>query len=149
MDFDKNNVYDGLNATKELVGLRGYFEDTIRDLKDAVENERGFYLSELKGITKGSYPFKYKNDKSCAALFYPIEEVKRYRPYTYEELEDLLGRSFRKEDIRMSELLYLIRREHDGTVMINGFMTAQEFLDKCVWTVGERCGMPIARGVKK
>lgn len=149
MDFDKNNVYDGLNATEELIGLKGYFEDTIRDLKDAVENERGFYLSELKCITKSSYPFKYKKGGSSAALFYPIEKVEKYRPYTYEELENLLGRSFRKENASLAELLYLIQRQEDGEIVINGFMTVQQFLEDCQWINEEKCGMSIMQGVKK
>lgn len=106
MEFDKSKVYTALNADEVKVGSKGYFADSLRELKDAVEQEDNAAYREIAEIKAADMQnrFSYKQfdfkGGECYNLdfnlFYLVEESKeeKYRPYkdTDEMIEDFKKR---------------------------------------------------------
>lgn len=97
MEFDKLKVYTALNADEIKPGSKGYFEDTLENLKYVVQYECSKYYDEIKEIEAESYGCRFcKKDSYDYSLFYLVEEPKenRFRPYkdTDEMIEDFKKR---------------------------------------------------------
>ena len=82
MEFDKTRVYTAFNADEVKVGSKGYFADSINELKKKVNND-----NELLTLTKiygeeSATRFSV-SPISSYILFYLVEEPKEkvYRPY--------------------------------------------------------------------
>ena len=74
MDFDIGNVHTMLNAGEVSVGSKGYFSDSLKNLKDSVELEHSKYYGEIAEIKDASYASRFKiKDDYCYILFYPVE----------------------------------------------------------------------------
>lgn len=97
MEFDKSKVFTALNADEVELGSKGYYADTIKDLKDIVGQEYGGGYGEIEKITEDCYSsrFKIKNN-CCYTLFYLVEDHKemKLRPYSNpdEMIEDFKRR---------------------------------------------------------
>lgn len=99
MEFDKAKVFTVLNADEIKADSKGYFADTIKDLKDVVQNECSKFYGEIKEIKNEKYCNRfYKKDGYSYSynLFYLVEEPKenRFRPYSNpdEMIEDFVKR---------------------------------------------------------
>jgi|GEM_PF-4688405 len=71
MEFDKNRILTCVTGSKELVGKKGWFADSINILKEKVVLEKP---TELISFNKNnSYPFRNKQGYT-SFLFYPAQE---------------------------------------------------------------------------
>lgn len=97
MNFDKEKIFTVLNANEVRIGSSGYFADSLRDLKIAVEEECSRAYGEIEEIMDNSYACRFrKKDCDTYTLFYLAEEhrEKKLRPYnnTDEMVEDFKER---------------------------------------------------------
>lgn len=97
MEFDKSRVYTSLNADEVKIGSKGYFADSIKVLRDIVEQEYGRGYGEIENITVDYYSSRFKiKDNCCYTLFFLVEEPeeKKFRPYSNPEemIEDFKKR---------------------------------------------------------
>lgn len=107
MKIDESKIYTLLTADKVRLGSKGYFADTLKNLREVVDQERSENYGEIGEIKDNSYiaRFKIKNfdiEESLAnpfrsyGLFYLVEESKekKLRPYrdTDEMIEDFMKR---------------------------------------------------------
>lgn len=65
MEFDKTKVYTALNADESLIGAKGYFADTIRDLQIIVESSVNNY-DKVEGI----FNFYFVNENATKFNFF-------------------------------------------------------------------------------
>lgn len=82
MDFDKTRLYTSFNADKVKVGSKGYFADSISELKRKInESEELLTLTKIYG-EEAATRFAI-TPVSSYFLFYLVEEPKEkiYRPY--------------------------------------------------------------------
>ena len=82
MKFDKTRVYTASNADEVKVGSKGYFADSISDLKKKVnEGKELFILVKIFGEEAAARFSVFA--ASSYILFYLVEEPKEkiYRPY--------------------------------------------------------------------
>lgn len=84
MEFDKTRVYSACNADEVKVGSKGYFADSISELKKKV-NEGNELLTLVKIYGEESATRFSVSTISRYTLFYLVEEPKEkvYRPYDY------------------------------------------------------------------
>ena len=82
MEFDKTRVYSACNADEVKVGSKGYFADSINELKKKV-NEGNELLTLVKIYGEESATRFSVSTISSYILFYLVEEPKEkvYRPY--------------------------------------------------------------------
>lgn len=96
MEFNKAKVFTALNADEIKIGSKGYFADTLENLKDVVEHEHSGYYGKLVEIKNESYECRFSlNDNYNYSLFYLVEDRKEeFRPYknTDEMVEDFMKR---------------------------------------------------------
>ena len=95
MTFDKNKVYTALNADEVKIGSKGYFADSLEDLRAFVsEDDDPCTLFEVLGEEYGR---RFDEGGNPWNLFYlvgaPAED--KYRPYesTDEMIEDFKERA--------------------------------------------------------
>ena len=107
MKIDESKIYTLLTADKVRLGSKGYFADTLKNMREVVDQERSENYGEIAEIKDNSYiaRFKIKNcdiEESLAnpftayGLFYLVEvpKEKKLRPYrdTDEMIEDFKKR---------------------------------------------------------
>lgn len=133
------NYLQGLNE-----GSQGYLSNNMCDLKDVVESDYRFKFGKIKIIENSEYPF-VNEDGVEFKYFYLVSEPeeKKYRPYTWEEREQLRGKWFKRSDGKADEELingfYIL---NDGLFVIND-KTAEHLLNYYVWLDGSPCGVPV------
>ena len=76
MEFDESKVYTLVNADKVKLGSKGYFADSLKELKIAVEQEHSDNYGEVTEIDDDSYINRFKIGNYLFGLFYLV-----YRPY--------------------------------------------------------------------
>jgi hypothetical protein len=69
--FDLNRILTAVTADKATVGTRGYFADSLDELKDAFEDNK---LRTLVAVQSSVWTFRFEAEHGEFALFYPIEE---------------------------------------------------------------------------
>ena len=76
MEFDMTKVFTSLNADEVKVGSKGYFADSLRGLRVAVEREYRQAYGELDEIYNDSIDYRF-HIRGCYSynLFYLVEEV--------------------------------------------------------------------------
>ena len=76
MKFDKTKVYTAVNADEVKIGSKGYFADTLTDLKARVATESADCFGEILHILfpDSYYCFSFKDTRCNYALFYLVEE---------------------------------------------------------------------------
>ncbi len=95
MTFDKSKVFTSVNANEVKIGSKGFFAETLAELKSYVKIE--IALDEVAEILDDGCAFRFCSDnRTRYALFYLVEEPKeqKYRPYkdTDEMIADFLER---------------------------------------------------------
>lgn len=126
------------------IGTKGYFADSIKDLRYRVENECKDFYDELRSIDEYlDFPFNFVNRVIGYVLFYPVEETKekKYRPYKLEDFDKFFNKGFEHKKYKFRVRVNRIEYENN-TLYING-VTAQNFLEKYVWLDGSPCGAEI------
>ena len=79
MEFDLNRMYTVLNANEAKIGSKGYYADTLKELKEMVSDEINDKYGTLTKIAdEGSlYRFRFNGITNMAyAFFYLVEEPK-------------------------------------------------------------------------
>lgn len=161
MEFDKQKVYTALNADDINVGSRGYFADTLENLKDVVKYECSEYYGKVVEINKESYEDRFRlEDKYDYCLFFLVEEPKekRLRPYrdTDEMIEDFKSRynSYGgwsgKSNPMYIPLIWvrnacgkkrLVTNIDDDSVYLQGWVSLPEFAEAYTYLDGSPCGI--------
>ena len=95
MTFDKNKIYTSLNADEVKVGSKGYFADSITELKNKIKDEE---FSEVGKVYTENNVYRFSDSNGLDySLFYLVEEPAedKYRPYetTDEMIEDFKERA--------------------------------------------------------
>ncbi len=149
MKFDKNNVFTVLTADSMKIGSKGYYADTIKDLKEIVEQEYSGWYGEIEKIRNDSYSDRFDiKDNGSYALFYLVEEPKekKYRPYknANEMIEDFKRRynsysSCSEKDNPMSHPMIFIKNNKTGFYHLLTDYHPDEFYN-CVWFGESRIG---------
>ena len=97
MTFDKNKVYTALNADEVKVGSKGYFADSITELKNKIKDEDEKFSEVGKVYTENNIYRFSDSDGFDYSLFYLVgaPEEDKYRPYetTDEMIEDFKERA--------------------------------------------------------
>lgn len=82
--FNKEDVLTCIDAEQAVLGMPGYFGDTVSDLVHAISQHD---VSELSGVAQEeAYCFKNNSDKHYI-LFLPLGRVKK--TYTYRPIANL------------------------------------------------------------
>jgi hypothetical protein len=73
MEFDKSKILTGVTADQAKVGQKGWFGDSLEQLKEQVEHCNP---DELVAVWDESWMFRFeeKSSKSRRQLFYPVPE---------------------------------------------------------------------------
>ena len=164
MTFDKNKVYTALNADEVKVGSKGYFADSITELKNKIKDEDEKFSEVGKVYTENNiYRFSDSNGFDYS-LFYivgaPAED--KYRPYetTDEMIEDFKERAKKHYNANffkcpMFHVSVWVKNKQTGcmclvtdylerTVFCSEFSyTMEELFDKYTYLDGSPCGKKI------
>lgn len=144
VEFDITKVRFGnyLQGLKE--GSQGYLSNTMRDLKDVVENDYRFKFGKIKIIENSEDPF-VNEDGVGFKYFYLVSEPeeKKYRPYTWEEREQLRGKWVKwinlNNEFQLTEFYYSDNR---GFIINNNLMP-EALLEMAQFLDGSPCGVEI------
>lgn len=84
--FNKEDVLTNITAEQAVLGMPGYFGDTLSDLTRAIAQRE---VMELSGVDQArAYCFKNNHDNHYI-LFLPLGRVKKSHTYTYRPLANL------------------------------------------------------------
>ena len=142
MKFDKTRVYSAYNADEVKVGSKGYFADSISDLKKKVDEG-----SELLTLTKiygeeSATRFSISTISSYI-LFYLVEEPKEkvYRPYN--DTAEIPGGALHKIVVSSDGTRLLITAAEDKRVYLGpqGWVSLLDLYTYYVWPNGTPCGV--------
>ena len=97
MEFDISRVYTMLSAGDVKIGSKGYYADSLADLKTRVENEDELAYGEVTRIHDKNCLYRFRIDNIIdEAFFYLAEEFteNKFRPYkdSGEMIEDFKKR---------------------------------------------------------
>lgn len=97
MEFDISRVYTMLNADEVKEGSKGYYADSLVNLKTRVEAEDSLAYGEVTRIHDKDRLYRFRIDNIIdEAFFYPVEEFteNKFRPYSNpdEMIEDFKKR---------------------------------------------------------
>ena len=142
MEFDKTRVYSAYNADEVKVGSKGYFADSISDLKKKVDEG-----SELLTLTKiygeeSATRFSISSISSYI-LFYLVEEPeeKVYRPYN--DTAEIPGGALHKIVVSSDGTRLLITAEEDKRVYLGpqGWVSLLDLYQYYTWLNDIPCGV--------
>lgn len=161
MTFDKNKVYTALNADEVKVGSKGYFADSLEDLRAFVsEDDDPCTLFEVLGEEYGR---RFDEGGNPWNLFYLVEEPAedKYRPYetTDEMIEDFKERakayganpfkcpmfnsSIWVKDKKTDCKSLITDSSKDMVFFSDTRFTTEELFDKYIYLDGTPCGKKI------
>ena len=142
MKFDKTRVYSAYNADEVKVGSKGYFADSISELKKKV-NEGNELLTLVKIYGEESATRFSISPISSYILFYLVEEPKEkvYRPYNdTAEMPNgaMLNTVVSREGTRL-----LITAAEDKRVYLGpqGWVSLLDLYQYYIWPNGTPCGV--------
>ena len=129
MTFDKSRVYTALNADEVKPGSKGYFANTVEDMKKLVS--RGTGLKEVFKIEPEDYSYRFaitlrtEHELMAFNLFYLVEESfkKEYRPYkdTEEMTKDFKKRFHVDNPNYTMPLIWVKEKVTDISMLITAF----------------------------
>ena len=150
MEFDKTRVYSAYNADEVKVGSKGYFADSISELKKKV-NEGNELLTLVKIYGEESATRFSISTISSYILFYLVEEPKEkvYRPYN-DTAEMPNGAMLDIVVSREGTRLLIIAAE-DKRVCIGpqGWVSLLDLYQFYTWPNGTPCGVEVTETNEK
>lgn len=169
MKFDVNKVFVSLSADDVKIGSKGYYADSLLNLKTRVEHEDKLAYGEVTRIHDKDCLYRFRIDNIIdKVFFYLVEgpEEKKFRPYkdTDEMIEDFKRRyssygGWSGEDNPMYNPMiwvkakgaeknkYLITRFHENTNVTMNFgrdvytASLPILLDDYTYLDGTPCGI--------
>ena len=142
MKFDKTRVYSACNADEVKVGSKGYFADSINDLKKKV-NEGSELLTLTKIYGEESATRFSISSISSYILFYLVEEPeeKTYRPYN--NTDEIPGGALHKIAVSSDGTRLLITAEDDKRVYLGpqGWVSLLDLYQYYTWLNDIPCGV--------
>lgn len=142
MDFDETRLYTAFNADKVKVGSKGYFADSISELKRKItEGEAPLNLIEIYGeeaVTRFAIA-----PTSSYFLFYLVEEPKEktYRPY--KDTSEITGHALFDEVIDTDDVHCAIIAISKAGVYISthGWADMEHLYNFFRWSDNSPCGI--------
>lgn len=142
MEFDKTRVYTALNADEVKVGSKGYFADSINDLKKKV-NDGNELLTLTKIYGEESATRFSVSPISSYILFYLVEEPKEkiYRPY--DDITEMPNGAMLDIVVSRDGTRLLITATEDKRVYLGpqGWVSLLDLYQFYVWPNGTPCGV--------
>ena len=126
--FNKKDVLTGITADKAVVGMKGFFGDSLYVLNDKIKRNDVRTLTDIN--VNCAYCFEVENNQ-YRAFFLPADKVKRkeitYRPLrSINELFDFMLPDYAGADYTTDEKVekllgqrYTIKNKIDGTLKQN------------------------------
>lgn len=141
MDFDKNRVYTTLNADEVKVFSKGYFADSIHELKRKInDSETLLTLTRIYG-EEAAARFSTTSVTSYI-LFYLVEEPKEktYRPY--KDTAEISGDVMLSIVVSNDGTRLLITAVEDKRVYLGprGWIDMFDLYKYYTWPNGTPCG---------
>lgn len=141
MKFDKNRLYTAFNADKVKVGSKGYFADSISELKRKInESEAPLTLTKIYG-EEAAARFSISPVTSYI-LFYLVEEPKEktYRPY--KDTAEITGGAMLNVIVSSYGTRLLITAVEDKRVYLGpqGWIDMFDLYKHYTWPNGTPCG---------
>lgn len=141
MDFDETRLYTAFNADKVKVGSKGYFADSLSELKRKInESEEPLTLTRIYG-EEAATRFAISTVSSYF-LFYLIEEPKEklYRPY--KDTDEIPGGAMLNVVISHDSTRLLITAIEDKRVYLGpqGWVSMLDLYKYYLWSNGTPCG---------
>lgn len=142
MKFYKNKVYTASNADEVKVGSKGYFADSINELKKKVDE--GNELLTLTKIYGEESATRFSvSPTSSYILFYLVEEPKEkvYRPY--DNTAEIPGGALHKIVVSSDGTRLLITAEEDKRVYLGpqGWVSLLDLYTYYTWLNDIPCGV--------
>ena len=142
MEFDKTRVYSACNADEVKVGSKGYFADSINELKKKV-NEGNELLTLVKIYGEESATRFSVSPISSYILFYLVEEPKEkvYRPY--DDTAEMPNGAILNTVVSREGTRLLIIAAEDKRVCIGpqGWVSLLDLYQFYTWPNGTPCGV--------
>lgn len=142
MEFDKTRVYSAYNADEVKVGSKGYFADSISELKKKV-NEGNELLTLVKIYGEESATRFSISTISSYILFYLVEEPKEkiYRPY--DDTAEMPNGAILNTVISREGTRLLITAAEDKRVYLGpqGWVSLLDLYQFYTWPNGTPCGV--------
>lgn len=142
MEFDKTRVYSICNADEVKVGSKGYFADSISELKKKV-NEGNELLTLVKIYGEESATRFSASTISSYILFYLVEEPKEkiYRPY--DDTAEMPNGAILNTVVSREGTRLLIIAAEDKRVCIGpqGWVSLLDLYQFYTWPNGTPCGV--------
>lgn len=141
MKFDKNRLYTAFNADKVKVGSKGYFADSISELKRKInESEAPSTLTKIYG-EEAAARFSISPVTSYI-LFYLVEEPKEktYRPY--KDTAEIPGGAMLNIVVASDNTRLLITAIEDNRIYLGprGWVDMLDLYKYYTWPNGTLCG---------
>ena len=142
MEFDKTRVYTAFNADEVKVGSKGYFADSINELKRKVDE--GNETSTLTKIFGEESATRFSvSPVSSYILFYLVEEPeeKTYQPYY--NTDEIPGGALLKIVVSSDGTRLLITAVEDKRVYLGpqGWVDLHGLYEYYTWPDGTPCGV--------
>lgn len=102
MKIDESKIYTLLTADKVRLGSKGYFADTLKNMREVVDQERSENYGEIAEIKDNSYVARFKikncdieesltNPFRSYGLFYLVEEPKEKKLRPYRDMDEMIA----------------------------------------------------------
>lgn len=142
MEFDKTRVYSACNADEVKVGSKGYFADSINELKKKVD--KGNELLTLTKIYGEESATRFSVSPILSyILFYLVEEPeeKTYRPYN--DTDEIPGGALNKVVVSSDGTKLLITATEDKRVYLGpqGWVSLIDLYTCYTWPNNNPCGV--------
>lgn len=142
MKFDKTRVYTAFNADEVKVGSKGYFADSINELKRKVDE--GNETSTLTKIFGEESATRFSvSPVSSYILFYLVEEPKEkvYRPYN--NTAEMLNGTMLDIVVSSDGTRLLVTAAEDKRVYLgpHGWVSLLDLYTCYTWSDGTPCGV--------
>ena len=142
MEFDKTRVYSACNADEVKVGSKGYFADSISELKRKIsEGDEPLTLVKICG-EEAATRFTTLS-ASVYLLFYLVEEPKEkvYRPYN--DTAEMPNGAMLNVVVSGVGTRYLITAADDKRVYLGpqGWVDLHDLYEYYTWPNGTLCGV--------
>ena len=141
MEFDKTRVYTALNADEVKVGSKGYFADSISELKRKV-SEGDEPLTLVKICEEEAATRFATFSASVYFLFYLVEEPKEKKYQPYYNTDEIPGGALLKTVVcgDGTRLLIIAVEEKRVCLGYQGWVDLYDLYEYYTWPDGTPCG---------